>query len=112
MLDRAAAGHTDPLSSSRRVLAFLKSLCSEEDGIGCAAVFTSKGPKCKPKRSLSPSFIPLSAAIQDDVNARAGPTTWKVRREEIAALRKRVRAMRERHLGALGLIQSAADTRR
>jgi hypothetical protein len=41
----------------------------------------------------------LSAAIQHDVNAGAGPTTWNLRREQIAALRERVRTMRDRHLG-------------
>jgi hypothetical protein len=40
----------------------------------------------------------LSAAIQRDVLAGAGSTAWKLRREQIAALRERVSTMRDRHL--------------
>ena len=41
----------------------------------------------------------LSTAIQNDVNAGAGPTIWKLRRAQIADLRERMRSMRTRHLG-------------
>ncbi len=41
----------------------------------------------------------LNRTILDDIDAVAATSTWKLRREQIAALRERVRSMRDRHLG-------------
>lgn len=50
----------------------------------------------------------LSIAIRDDVNAGAGPSTWQLRRAQIAELRERVRSMRDRHLARMAAASVSA----
>jgi hypothetical protein len=40
----------------------------------------------------------MSAAIQRDATVCAAPTIWRLRRRQIAALRERIRTMRDQHL--------------
>jgi len=61
---------------------------------------------------LIADFQALSSAIQADVKAGAGFTTWKARREQIAELRERVRTMRNRHLGECAPTQQAPPASR
>jgi hypothetical protein len=51
------------------------------------------------EHDLAADLQAMARLVQTGVQLGESPTVWKARREQIAALRERIRALRDRHLG-------------
>jgi hypothetical protein len=51
------------------------------------------------ENALVAELVHMARALQTELHTGVSLTVWKQRREQIAALRQRVRSMRDRHLG-------------